>query len=326
MIRGMKASLDYFTREFGPYQHRQARIIEFPRYERFAQSFPNTIPYSESIGFIARVDDSKIDEVDYPFWITAHEIAHQWWAHQVIGGNVQGSTMLSESFAQYSAFMVMKHTYGERAMRKFLRYELDSYLRGRGSERKKEVPLMRVENQPYIHYAKGALVMYALQDAIGEDTVNRVLRTYLERVKYKGPPYTNAREFMEVLRAEAPASALPLIHDLFEAITLYELRALSATAKKLPDGRYEVTAKVTAKKLHADELGTETEAPLDEEITFGALDDKGNALGLEKRRVNAPELEVTFVVDQKPAKAGIDPLNGRIDRKPEDNVVNVEMR
>ena len=37
MIDGVKKSLDYYTAAFGPYQHRQVRIVEFPRYERFAQ-------------------------------------------------------------------------------------------------------------------------------------------------------------------------------------------------------------------------------------------------------------------------------------------------
>ncbi|HEY5010907.1 MAG TPA: hypothetical protein VIH73_07080, partial [Acidimicrobiales bacterium] len=66
MVKGVKKSLDYYTTKFGPYQHNQVRIVEFPRYERFAQSFPNTIPFSESIGFIARVDDANPDDIDYP--------------------------------------------------------------------------------------------------------------------------------------------------------------------------------------------------------------------------------------------------------------------
>ena len=43
--------------------------------------------------------------------------------------------MLDETLAQYSALMVMKHKYGADKMRKFLKYELDSYLRGRGGEK-----------------------------------------------------------------------------------------------------------------------------------------------------------------------------------------------
>jgi ABC-type cobalamin/Fe3+-siderophores transport system ATPase subunit len=79
--------------------------------------FPNTIPYSEAIGFIARVDPNDPDDIDYPYYVTAHEVAHQWWAHQVIGGNVQGATMLSETLAQYSALMVMKQKFGGDQMR-----------------------------------------------------------------------------------------------------------------------------------------------------------------------------------------------------------------
>ena len=138
MIASAKASLDYYSKAFGPYQHRQFRIIEFPRYQEFAQAFANTIPYSEGLGFIARVDPSDEKDIDYPYYITAHEAAHQWWAHQVIGGNVQGATMLSESLAQYSALMVMKRKFGEAKMQKFLAYELDGYLKGRAFEQKKK--------------------------------------------------------------------------------------------------------------------------------------------------------------------------------------------
>ncbi|HET8819530.1 MAG TPA: ABC transporter permease subunit, partial [Xanthomonadaceae bacterium] len=152
MIESVQKSLAYFEAEFTPYQHHQVRIVEFPRYAGFAQSFAGTIPYSESIGFIADLRDPA--DIDYVFYVTAHEIAHQWWAHQVIGANVQGATMLSESLSQYSALMVLEQEYGREHMRKFLKYELDRYLSGRGGESVEELPLYRVENQQYIHYRK----------------------------------------------------------------------------------------------------------------------------------------------------------------------------
>jgi ABC-2 type transport system permease protein len=62
----MKDSLAYFNRNFSPYQHQQLRILEFPLFDRFAQSFPSTVPYSESIGFIAKVDPSNPKDIDYP--------------------------------------------------------------------------------------------------------------------------------------------------------------------------------------------------------------------------------------------------------------------
>ena len=45
-----------------PYQYRQYRILEFPRYAGFAQAFPNTIPFSEGIGFLMRNEGGDDDD------------------------------------------------------------------------------------------------------------------------------------------------------------------------------------------------------------------------------------------------------------------------
>ena len=138
MMNSIKKSLDYFTHNFGPYYHKEARIIEFPRVASFAQAFAGTMPYSESIGFIANLNHP--DDIDMVYYVVAHEMGHQWWAHQVIGANMQGATLLSESLAQYSALMVMEKEYGRDIMRKFLRYEMDNYLRSRGQETSEGAP------------------------------------------------------------------------------------------------------------------------------------------------------------------------------------------
>ena len=329
MIQAVKKSLDYYTREFGPYQHRQVRIVEFPRYATFAQSFPNTIPFSEGIGFVARLD--RKTNIDYPFYVTAHEVAHQWWAHQVIGGNVQGSTLLSESMSQYSALMVMEDELGPDQMRRFLGYELYQYLVGRATERKKEPPLALNENQSYIHYNKGSVVMYALKDYLGEETLNGAIRGYLERVKYQEPPYTNSLEFVDAIRAVTPPELASLVDDLFMTITLWDLRAKDATVLKTSDGKWAVTLTYEARKYRADEIGNQTEQALDMPVDIGifsegdtSTEDDDKPLMLEKRRVVSGEGTITVVVDEKPVRAGIDPYHKLIDRKSDDNVVKVK--
>ena len=202
MIRAMKASLGVYTRAFGPYQFRQLRYLEFPDYASFAQSFANTVPWSEALGFIQddraiRADSDKIDLVTF---VAAHETGHQWWAHQMIGSDQQGSTMLDETFAQYSAMLVMEHLYGPEHVRKFLKDELDNYLRNRGSEEVEELPLDRVENQAYIHYRKGAVVMYRLKEEVGEAVVDRALRRMLQLYAFKSAPYPNTKDFLAILR------------------------------------------------------------------------------------------------------------------------------
>ncbi|MGK2856422.1 MAG: ABC transporter permease/M1 family aminopeptidase [Thermoanaerobaculia bacterium] len=331
MIEAVKKSLDYYTTSFGPYQHKQVRIIEFPGYERFAQAFPNTIPYSEAIGFVARLEDPE--DIDYVFYVTAHEVAHQWWAHQVIGANMQGATVLSETLSQYSALMVMEKEYGKETMKRFLEFELESYLRGRGSELVAEMPLELVENQGYIHYRKGSLVMYALRDYMGEVALNRALAKFVADHKFAGPPYPTSRDLLAYIRAEAAPELQPIISDLFEKITIYENKATSARATKRADGKYVVTMEIEAGKFHATGGGKEEPVKIGDLIDIGVLgpDPKDKTRGapilyLEKKRIDQPKMTFEVVVDSEPAKAGIDPLNKLIDRNPEDNLKTVEKK
>jgi hypothetical protein len=323
MIHGVKKSLDYFTENFGPYQHRQVRIVEFPRYARFAQSFPNTIPFSESIGFIANLKDD--DAIDYVFYVTAHEVAHQWWAHQVIGAHMQGATVMSETMSQYSALMVMEKEYGREKMQRFLKYELDNYLQGRGGELVEELPLILVEDQPYIHYRKGSLVMYALRDYVGEKKLNRALADYVRAVGFQQPPYTTSLEFLSFIRRAVPPEKQQILGDLFQTITLYENRATEARVTRR-GGKYAVAMTLEAKKFRSDGRGRESAVPLDDWIDVGVLGGKDgkDILRIEKRRITEPHMVIELVVDQKPAKAGIDPLNKLIDRNPDDNVTAID--
>jgi len=334
MLEAMKVSLAMFSEKFSPFQFRQARILEFPAYESFAQSFANTMPYSESIGFIQNYDENRSDEtIDLVTYVTAHEVAHQWWAHQIIGADKQGMTLLSETFAQYSALLVMEKLYGREQIRKFMKYELDRYLRARGNEVVEELPLARVENQQHIHYRKGSLVMYWLKEVVGEDVVNRALQKLLREFAFKPAPYPSSTDFLRLLRAEAGPQHEQLITDLFEKITLYDMKASDAKAKRLADGKYRVTFKVSGAKLYADGKGRETKAMLAEDFEVGAFKaepgKKGYtskaALLVERRPMHSGDQTVTLQLDELPKYVGVDPYNKRIDRDSDDNLTLVSV-
>jgi ABC-2 type transport system permease protein len=326
MINSIKKSLAYYEKSFSPYQHRQVRILEFPRYATFAQSFPNTIPYSESIGFIAHVDEKDPLSIDYPFYVTAHEVAHQWWAHQVIGADVQGSTLMSESMAEYSALMVMEKEYGKEAMHKFLKDALNKYLTGRATEKKKELPIMLAENQQYIHYNKGCLIMYALRDYIGEDSVNSALKRYIKQVGFQSAPYTTAKEFVANMKLSTPDSMQYVIKDLFEDITIYENYVKELKSVKQPDGKYKVTLTVGSSKFKADSLGKSKAVPVNDWMDIGIfIQQEVNGKKVDKEllfkkvKMNKPVKTFEFMVDKEPVSAGLDPYNKLIDRMPENN-------
>jgi hypothetical protein len=325
MFAGVRDALAYNTSNFAPYQYQEFRIVEFPRYQLFAESFPNTTPYSEGLGFIARVNDRDPKDIDYPYFVTAHEVSHQWWGYQMVGANVQGATMLSETLAQYSALMVLKHRYGDARMRRFLAFELDSYLSGRATETDREVPLEKVEGQTYIHYNKGSLVMYALQDALGEDVVNHAIADMLRAHSHIGAPYPTSSELVQRFKDAAPADQKGFVTDLFERIVIFDNRALSAKARRQPDNTYLVTLDVHAEKRRADESGNETVADLDDWIDVGAMDASGNAIKLQREHFTSSDRTFSFVVPELPARAGIDPLHKLIDRTPAENTVAVQL-
>ncbi len=331
MLKAMDTSLGYYQRNFGPYQFGYARIIEFPGYSSFAQAFAGTMPYSESIGFAADVRDPE--EIDYVTYVTAHEVAHQYWAHQIVGGDMQGATLLSETLAQYSALMVMKQLYGEDKIRRFLKFELDRYLGGRKGDVLGEQPMIRVENQQYIHYRKGSLVMYLLQQRLGEDAVNRALSRLVATYRFKGAPYPRSLDLIAELRKEAKTpEQQALITDLFEKITVYDLKTKSAAATKMADGRWKTRITIEAGKFYADSKGIEKPASLAENIEvgvftarpeFGAFQ-KADVLSMRRYPIRAGSQVVEVITAKEPKFAGIDPYNFTIDRNSDDNLVAVD--
>lgn len=348
MMNGLKEGLDYYNDNYTPYQHRQARIIEFPRTGGgFAQAFPNTIPFSEAIGFIADVDDEDDDSVDYPFSITAHELAHQWWAHQVIGAKAKGATLLSESLSEYSSLKVLEKTNGKQQMRKFLKVAMDGYLLGRTVEQIKENPLMYNENQQYIHYQKGSLVLYAMSDYLGEKKFNNVIKRFAEKYQFKGAPYPVAREFVEDIKAVTPDSLQYVIKDMFETITLYDNRILDVNSTEMDNGKYKVDIEFNVRKYRNNEKGKRyfsepgrdsithlaegkkkpiVSIKLEDYIDIGIFteDDidgkrKERILYLKKHKITQINNKISIIVDEKPREVGVDPFNKLIDTQSNDN-------
>ncbi|MBK8611972.1 MAG: hypothetical protein IPN85_00530 [Flavobacteriales bacterium] len=333
MLNSMKKSLAYYSEHFGPYHHKQARIIEFPRYASFAQAFPGTMPYSESIGFIT--DLTAEEDIDMVFYVVAHEMGHQWWAHQVMGAEMQGSTMLSESMAQYSALMVMEQEYGKAHMRKFLKYEGDKYQNARGAEAIGETPLMYVENQGYIHYNKASVVLYCMRDFLGEDTLNKAFNALVDSFGYAEPPWPTALDMYREIRAVTPDSLTYLLEDNFKYITLYNNGITSTKATMNADSSWTVDVRLTADKVHADSLGKETKVPVNDWMdiaverkpAFGKNAKKElNDVPLVQQRVKlrSGANSFTFTVPEKPLAVVIDPDHLFFDRLPEDNRKKVE--
>jgi ABC-type transport system involved in multi-copper enzyme maturation permease subunit len=326
MMRSMRASLAYYGEQFGPYQFPELRVVEFPLYAAGARAHPGTIAFSEGSAFLTRNDSGAVDRT---FFVVAHETAHQWWGGQVIPASAPGAGFVSETLAQYSSMMVLETAYGRQMARDFFDYNMQAYLSGRGVYTNREVPLLDVVSHPYLHYFKGAVVMYTLRERLGADAVNGALRRFRERHGGPDAPPPTSRALYAELRAAAPDSLKPLLSDLFEHITIWDVRADSVKAEPAGGGAYRVTLFVDASKARADSIGNTTPVAMDDLVEVGVFagesggNSPGESLYLKQHRVRAGKQAIVITVPRRPARAGIDPRRTLIERERDDNVAAV---
>ena len=322
MMSGMQASLDYYTSAFGPYPYREMRIIEVPPYSIHGRAFPSAVGFAE-LNFINRHEPGL---VDLTFFGTAHEVAHQWWGGQVRPAYAKGRGFVSESLANYSAMLVTEKVLGPSEVRRVYDFQMNRYLRNRG-ETGKDVPLLEVEDHRHVSYGKGAVAMYTLREHIGAEAVNGALRRFLEKYRrtHGGPPYPTSLDLYAELRAVTPPSLHYLLTDLFETITLWDVKTLSAAARRRPDGKYEVTLEVMAQKLRADGTGVETPTPMNDLVEVGVFaSGKNDPLYLTRHRIRTGKQTLRIIVAEEPSRAGVDPQRKLIERERDDNVIAVE--
>lgn len=328
-MNAYKDGLVYFSKAYGPFQFKQMRMLEFPKYRAFAQSFPNTVSYSEGFGWTADFRDP--DKFDYAYFVTAHELAHQWWGHQVVPNRTRGSNLISEALAEYTALLLTEKKYGKDNMKRFLKEELERYLRGRANEAKKENVFIDC-NRPYQWYQKGALILYGLKDLIGEDKLNSALRAFSDEFAFRNkPPYAGSHDLYRHIQNAVPDSLQYYLTDTWEKITLYENKVIDATVNATgKKNEYIVNLTISTRKFYADSAGTEKPAPaMNDYMDIGifAAETKNkegrtqtNPLYIKKHRFTPGKHTLEIIVKGKPVKTGIDPYIKLIDRIPDDNV------
>jgi len=171
--------------------------------------------------------------------------------------------------------------------------------------------------------------MYALQDFIGEAQVNAALRDFFDAHRFAGPPFPTADNLVQRLEAATPDSLQYFIDDQFRRVTLYENSATKARYRPTEAGTYEVTLKLRPKKTRITEEGERVEVPMNDWVDIGifAEANDGAALGeplyMQKHQLTGEEQAITLVVDEVPARAGIDPYLKLVDRTPDENMVDV---
>lgn len=317
MMNGLKAAFDYNTKYFSPYQHLQARIIEFPDSEgTYATTMANSIPMSE-IRFIANTNTAN-DKVDLAFYVAAHELTHQWWGNQVAGADVLGSRMLSESITEHITLNIYRERYGKEVALQFLKKQHERYLEGRRSEQEKEPPLVLAGEQLYLFYGKGAMAFNTIANYLGEKKLNQVLKGFLEdyRLQEEGP-YPTSLELIERLKQATPDSLQYVIKDVFETVTFYDNKIEDVKVTPLKNETFEIEVDFSVRK-YTD--GEEDKAlALSDYVEIGIFDASNKLLRLKILKINNQKNTVQIQVQGKPKKVVLDPNCMLIDKEMKDN-------
>jgi ABC-type transport system involved in multi-copper enzyme maturation permease subunit len=320
MVQGIKASLDYYSKEFGPYQHSQVSFVEHPGDGDGAgmHAVPGMLIYEEGFTFLN--PEANPGGHDHPFAVVAHEMAHQW---TVPYANVEGAPVMSESLAWYYGIKLVEHTKGQEHLHKFLKWLREPYVRP--TIRRGE-PLLRGLD-PYMSYRKGPFALYALSEYLGERPLHTALRRLLEQHRHPGAPLATTLDLYRELQAVTPDSLQYLLHDLFEVNTYWELEMEDATAVRTKAGTWQVTLTVGARKVVDDSAGVQTEVPMNDWIPIGVFAPSGededllSGKPLYKRlhRIRTGKQTITLTVPQAPGGVAIDPYQLLIDLNTENN-------
>ncbi len=323
MLRGVRASLDYYTEQFGPYPYRHSTLVERPGLGGM-HAYASMITFQEK-SFLFNPEGNPRGP-DFLFSVVAHEVAHQWWGSHLAPVRVEGNPLLSESLAQYAAYQVVRKAYGQEHLRRLILSE------GRAEEEtprgRPDVPLLRANND-FHEYRKGPWAMYALSEYVGEERVNSALRRLL--AQHGSGALVTTLDLYQELQAVTPDSLRYLLHDLFEANTFWELETERATAERSAAGTWQVTLDVRARKVVVDEAGVETEVPMNDWVEVGIFapaeegEDSGEPLYVQKHRIRSGAQRITVPVPTRPARAGIDPRYLLIDLEMGDNIEEVKI-
>jgi len=322
MIRSVQASLSTLTTRLGPFPHRQLRLVEHPGNGGSLHAYPVNISFEEEFSLLD--SDSDPRNVDFPFAVVAHEMAHQWWGGVLMGANVEGSALLSESLAWYSAMGVVEATYGTDHLDRLLAMFRSTYLEPRPDA---APPLLRAYDQ-YHAYRKGPFVLYALREYVGAASIDSALGRFIEAHGSGVPPLPTSLDLYRELRAVTPDSLRSLLADLFETNTYWDLQTRRIGVEQASAGAWRVTLDVTARKTVVDTLGARTELPMNDLIEVGvfapaAADSIGKPLYLRQHRIRAGDQRIVVTVPARPGHAGIDPRHLLIDVEPNDNTRSV---
>lgn len=190
LMKSIKNTMLYCETNFGKYPFKTIRFAEISSFTRgfAATAYPATIYINEKRFHLNLTQGEGQDIINE---LAAHELSHQWWGHnaQMSPDYREGSGVLVETLAQYTQLMLYKNEYGNEKMLEMVKLYQNMY----DSEKafSGEEPLLTSDpNNSNVIYNKGLVKMYELYLLIGEEKINKALKSLLSKHRFPYQPAT----------------------------------------------------------------------------------------------------------------------------------------
>ncbi|MEJ5996380.1 M1 family aminopeptidase [Pedobacter sp. Du54] len=320
MMKAIKETIAYGDQNFGAYTLKQFTLAEIPQYRGAATAYPGVIFSAERLNFLSNY--SKSNKINQAYAITAHEVAHQWWANKLDPAYAPGRAMLTETLAKYTEAILIEKHFGKMYLSNYLRLDNQLYFSNRYAN-EVEQPLTKAIDQAYVYYQKGGLIMYAIKEAIGEKALNAMLRKLIVEHENPNQKATTAN-FIQLLAKSLPLDQKKFAENSFNQVVNYDMSINVLGCKVLKNGKFKVdiAVKVVANKQGFNQPQT---PDMDVDIAFfhttkpeWNLHTKPSYL--KKHRISSLATKLTIFTDKKPKVVAIDPYAYLLDANLEDNM------
>ncbi len=196
-------ALRVFERRFGPYPYRELAVFE-------STTIAGGIEYPGAVG----VNYSEYQQDGgYMEWITAHEVAHQWW-YGMVGSDPIREAWLDEALAQYSASLYIEDRYGvafaDAERHRFFDERYNAEVKERGDERvgQPSGAFFRWAYAPMI-YGKAPLFFSDIRERVGDARFTQWLKRYFAQNRF------GIARSSGLLRAADEAGIGPIVREAY---------------------------------------------------------------------------------------------------------------
>ncbi|PQJ79828.1 M1 family aminopeptidase [Polaribacter porphyrae] len=325
IIKATKATLDYGNANFGSYPFDHLRIAEVPLHWKFGgHALPGTIAFQER--FFTQDTSNATKGINQLSRVVIHEIGHQWFGHKMSPASGKGGNMLTETMANYMEAQVLEKMYGKTMVRRLSNFGRRRYFNFRSSASIEEPSLHLVENETYVAYRKGFVVMQSLKELIGEKILNASLQELLEA--HQEEESAKSIDFINILLSKVDIEKQNLINDWFKKRIDYDLNLKNVKYTQSNNNKYKLTVHIEANRYETNLKGEKSKINTNENFTIGFYDkhpDYRNAKPIFKTiRLEKGENTIVFNLKNLPNYVVLDPLVTRLDEDISNNIFEIE--